>query len=342
MIHRRVLVTGKGGREVLRVEDQPTPTPGQGQARVRVHAAGMNFADVLARRGQYPGLPKHPFVSGYDYAGVVEAVGPGALRLKVGNRVAGLMPHFGAHADEVLVEERHAALMLEGLSMEQAAATPVTFLTAWALLHQSAKVQPGSQVLVLSAAGGVGTALLQLGRIAEVRCLASASKEKHALLRELGGVPIDRKAPLLPQLQALAPEGVDAVFDPLGGSGFAERYQALKRGGRLLSYGFLAVPEGGGLWSLMTSLARPFFYNLLPGKHAEFWGDLVSRVKREPDVYRRALETLFGQIVSGQLTPVIGARLRFDDIAQAHELLERGQTTGKVLLVTEAGASTSG
>ncbi len=216
--YRAVMLTKKGGPEVLQLVDLPLEQPGPGELRVRVRAAGVGATDLLMLQGGYLYAPKIPFVPGYEVAGVVDALGPGVTGFHAGQRVAALTVHGGFA--EFLVRKAADFLPIpEGVSDSGAAAVILNYVTAWQMIHRVAKVQPGRIALVTGAAGGVGTAALQLLKLAGVKTYGAASAPKHATLRSLGATPIDYRAgPLDLLTRALEPEGMDYVFDAVGGS----------------------------------------------------------------------------------------------------------------------------
>src|SRR5271168_4396562 len=216
--YRAVMFTKKGGPEVLRIVELPVEPPGAGQLRVRVRAAGVGASDLTMLAGKYRYAPKIPFVPGYEVAGVVDAIGAGVTGFEIGERVAALTV-YGGFAELLVREAEHFLPIPEGVSDRDAAAVVLNYVTAWQMIHRVAKVQPGRTALVTGAAGGVGTAALQLLRLAGVKTYGASSARKHALLRSLGAVPIDYRAGSLDRLtRALEPEGVNYVFDAIGGA----------------------------------------------------------------------------------------------------------------------------
>ena len=187
------MLTKKGGLEVLQVVELPVEAPGPGQVRVRVRAAGVGSTDLIMLPGSYRYAPKIPFVPGYEVAGVVDAIGAGVTGFEVGERVAALTV-YGSFAELLIREAEHFLPIPEGVSDRDAAAVILNYVTAWQMIHRVAKVQPGRTALVTGAAGGVGTAALQLLRLAGVKTYGAASAPKHELLRSLGAVPIDHRA----------------------------------------------------------------------------------------------------------------------------------------------------
>ena len=216
--YRAVMLTKKGGPEVLEVVELPVEAPGPGQLRVRVRAAGVGSTDLIMLAGTYLYAPKIPFVPGYEVAGVVDAIGAGVTGFEVGQRVAALTV-YGSFAELLVREAEHFLPIPDGVSDRDAAAVILNYVTAWQMIHRVARVQPGRTALVTGAAGGVGTASLQLLRLAGVKTYGAASAPKHELLRSLGAIPIDYRAGSIDRLtRAMEPAGVDYAFDAVGGA----------------------------------------------------------------------------------------------------------------------------
>ena len=233
---RAVWITRPAGPEGLEVRETADPEPGPGQVRIRVHAAGLNFAEVMAAQGLYPDAPKPPCVVGYEVAGVIDATGDGTRDHAAGRRVLALT-HFGGHADVVCVPAEQVLPIPEAMSFEQAAALPVNYLTAYHMLFRVAGVRPGERVLVHMAGGGVGTAVLQLCRtVDDVEVFGTASAAKHDVLKAEGCAhPIDyHTTDYAAEIRRLtAGQGVDIVLDPLGGHDWRKGLKLLRPCGRL-------------------------------------------------------------------------------------------------------------
>ena len=326
--------TGIGGPQMLRVLEELVPDPMPGQVRVRVLASGVAFADVLCRRGMYPFMPQMPFTPGYDLAGYVDKLGQDVNGLHENQMVGALLPKFGANADYVCLPQELCVPVPEGVGAPQATAVILNYLTAYRILLHKAAAQPGERVLVHSAAGGVGTALLQLGQAMGLEMYGTTSTDKQALVAAQGAAPIDYKKQDFAQVvRDLTGDGVDIVCDAVGGETMARSYGLLRKNGRLLSYGMLSTMGGGKLAALPT-LARLAWYRLKPdGKQATFYGDTPGAAKKDIAWYRESLTTLFDMLAAGQIKPVIGARLPLTEIARAHQMLESGDVQGKIVLL---------
>jgi NADPH:quinone reductase len=239
--YRAVMLTKKGGPEVLQVVQLPIDPPGPGQLRVRVHACGVGSTDLIMLTGGYLYAPKIPFVPGYEVACVVDAIGAGVTDFEVGQRVAALTV-YGGFGELLVREAEHFLPIPDGVSDRDAAAVILNYVTAWQMIHRVAKVQQGQTALVTGAAGGVGTAALQLLRLAGVKTYGAASAPKHEILRSLGAIPIDYRAGPIDRLtRALEPGGVDYAFDAVGGANISRCIGALRRGGTLVGFGFMGA-----------------------------------------------------------------------------------------------------
>jgi NADPH:quinone reductase-like Zn-dependent oxidoreductase len=335
MKQKQVLLTKKGGPEVLEVVEREAPEPGPGEARVKVLATGVAFADVMMRRGLYPGVPNFPFTPGYDLVGEVEDLGPNVSGVAVGQRVAALT-QIGAYAQYVSLPAGELVRVPAGIDAVEAASLPVNYVTAHQMLFRVAKVKPGERILVHGAAGGVGTAMLQLGRLQGLEMYGTASAGKHDLVSGLGATPIDYKAEdFVERVRALTGDGVDAVFDPIGGAHVARSFGTLRRGGRLVVYGLSSsLASGGSFVGLAaTTLGRIRLWNTLPnGKRATFY-TINTFKKKHPEWFREDLALLLGLLAEGRIQPIVAERLPLEEVVRAHELMESAGARGKLVLL---------
>lgn len=269
MKYKRVVISRKGGPEVLQVVEEELAEPGAGEVRVKILATGVAFADVAARKGMYPTAPPIPFAPGYDIVGVVDKAGAGVSSLSAGQIVAALLPHFGGYAEFACVPENLLVPVPDGLDPAETVSLVLNYLTAHRMLHRSAQVKRGERILVHGAGGGVGTALLQLGKEAGLEMYGTASKRKHELVSGLDATPIDyRSEDFVERIRSLTGDGVDAVFDWIGGTHLSRSYSTLRRGGRLVSYSFAGAIQGGMI-VVLSSFARLILFKLIPdGKKA--------------------------------------------------------------------------
>lgn len=320
-----------GGIDSFRLEEGELPRPGPRQIRIRVRAAGVAFADVLMRHGRYPGAPKLPFTPGYDVTGTVDAVGDQVRDLTAGDIVAALT-QFGGYARYVCVNARQAVRLPERSDPFESVCLPLNYVTAHQLLHQTAKVREGSSILVHSAAGGVGTALLQLGALHNLKMYATASAGKHQTVREPGGIPIDyRSEDFVARIRGEEEEGLDAAFDPIGGSNWFRSRSVLKKGGRLIGYGLLSIIDRdrpvAGLGSMISTLIRLKLFS--GGRPFTFYG---INFKKDPDGYHRDLEAMISLHARGKIRPLIHQVLPLEEVGEAHRILTDGEATGKIIL----------
>ncbi|MFA6029196.1 MAG: zinc-binding dehydrogenase [Elusimicrobiota bacterium] len=338
----KLLVRRPGGHRALEWTETAEPVAMKGQVLVRVAAAGVNYADCLVRMGWYSAAKgRYPLTPGFEFAGTVEAVGPGAGRFSPGERVFGLL-RFGAYAEKVVVDERWLWRCPAAWSLEDCAAFPTVFLTAWYGLLRAARVEPGELVLVPSAAGGVGSALLQL--CAACGCPAVGivgSEEKVAAARAHGARAVIVRGTRDPwkAARAHAPEGYDVVFDSGGPQTLREGYALLSKGGRLVVYGFAELfPRGAARPNPLGVLWRgsrvPRFSPLeLTSANRGVLGFNVVHLFDRPDLASRAMEQLLGWIAEGKVRPLARTDFPAERAAQAHAALESGATVGKLVLV---------
>jgi NADPH:quinone reductase-like Zn-dependent oxidoreductase len=331
-----VIVTGKGGPETLTVVEGPLPEPRRGQVRIAVAVAGVAFGDVVRRRGLL--APRHPFTPGYDVAGTVEAVGADVDGALLGQRVAALTPGpgLGGYADHVCVKAARLVAIPDGIDGAEAVCLGLNYITAYQLLHRVLRLGEGQRVLIHGAAGGVGTALLDLGRRQKLAMYGTASAGKHELLRARGATPIDyRSEDFVARIGELTGDGVDAVFDAIGGAHLRRSYRVLRPGGTLVSFGLSGdLSRGwrgalGGLGTVAALKLRPdsrhvrlYAITATPGagwRHCrDDWSELLA-LRRQ-----------------GLVAPLIGARIPLAEARRAHELMDAAAVSGKIVLTCAA------
>jgi NADPH2:quinone reductase len=334
MTYQRVVVTQHGGPEVLQMVEESLPEPQPGEVRVKVLAAGVSAYDLMLRKsGALLGGPKVPYTPGEDVVGVVDKPGDGVTTLEPGQRVAGY-PRGGGYAEYICLPAGEIVPVPEGLDPAEAVCLVVNFLTAHLAIHRTANVRPGERVLIHGAAGGVGSALLQLGKLAGLEMYGTASRYNHELVTALGATPIDyRTEDFVKRVRSLTGDGVDAVFDPIGGARHVRRsYRTLRKGGRLVWFGIAATKQKGPAIIPFTLLTQVLL-GLIPGdKQVPLMPDLGTVTEEDNAWYRETLAELLELAAAGRIKPVVAERVPLLEAARAHELLERGGYAGKVVL----------
>jgi NADPH2:quinone reductase len=336
MKYRRVIVNGKRQLELVE-EDLPNPRPGE--VRLKILAAGVSFADVAMREGIHPEARRPPFTPGWDVVGVVDVLGEGVETVPLGATVAA-MPIVGGYAEYLCLAETELVRVPPQLDSAEAVCLILNYVTAYQMLHRSAQARPGETALVQGAAGGVGTALLQLARLHGIQTYGTASTGKLGTVERLGGHAIDyTRSDFLKVVQGLPGGGVDIVFDGVGGWNLLRSWRALTRGGRLVAYGLESCFAGGKrelkrVLSSATGWAAAYTLSLLT-RHKRLSIYSIQMLKRrEPEWFRQDMATLFDLLGRGELKPIIDRRLPLEQAAPAHELLGNGKTVGKIVLVS--------
>ena len=336
MRYKRVIIREYGGPDVLQVvEEEALPEPGPGEVRVKVLATSAAFTDTMIRKGVYPDVKeKPPFSPGYDMVGVVDKLGEGATRLKVGQVVADLTV-IGAYSEYMCLPESRLVPVPEGLEPAEAVSLVLSYVTAYQMLYRLAKVQPGQHILVHGAGGAVGTAMLQIGRLLDLEMYGTASKSKHEMVASLGATPIDyRSDDFVERVRSLTDNGVDAAFDPIGGDNFRRSFEALRPSGVLVAYGFYDASMGKG-GSIPLDFLKLQLWNILPnGRSTKFYSIGPLR-ERQPDWFSEDLAALFGLLAQGKIKPVIAKRMSLTEAARAHELVEQASVKGKIVLIMD-------
>ena len=349
---KRVIVDHYGGPEVLRLVEEDDPKPGPGEVRVRVLAAGVSFTDSQLRAGTYiPGGPKPPFTPGYELVGVVEELGPGCSRLRVGDRI-GALTVWGADAERVCVPESGAVEVPEDLDPAEVLSLVFTYMTAYQVLHRTAMVKRGETVLVHGAAGRVGIATLELGAVAGLRVFGTASARDREKVEQLGAVAIDyRNEDFLARVRELTVDGVDVVSDSLGGPLSLRSFRALRPGGRLVVFGRYDTLKDGHkdwpavikwygsvvavfAWGKLSPRRRVLKYQIQKFRDHARWRDgAAGGEPRDSDWFQEDFRALLELLRRGEIHPVVAERLPLTDARRAHELLETSASKGKLVLV---------
>ncbi|MFF4815046.1 medium chain dehydrogenase/reductase family protein [Kitasatospora sp. NPDC001309] len=333
-----VVLPGEVEPSGLRLRTRDLPPPSAGHVLLRMDATGVSFAEQQMRRGKYYDQPPFPFVPGYDVVGTVVATGPGVDPAMVGRRVAAVTK-TGAWASHLLLDAADVVPVPDGVTAADAETVVVNGVTAWQMLHRTAKVRRGGTIVVLGANGGVGSTLVQLARHAGITVIGTASGRHHDTVRALGATPVDYRDPeLYRRIRELAPDGVDAVFDHVGGAGLEQSWSLLRRGGVLVSYGTAATRDEAGNSQLpvLKLFARLALWNNLPnGRSAHFYNFWAG--KRRPAAFRARLREDLTQVLAlladGTLTAQIAAEFPLDEAAAALALAESRTVAGKVVIV---------
>jgi NADPH:quinone reductase-like Zn-dependent oxidoreductase len=330
-----VIILRPGGPEVLQVIDEALPVPAAHEVRVKVLAAGVARADVMMRRKQYPGaVPQYPYTPGFDVAGVIDAAGRDVQRFKVGDHVAALTGK-GGYAEYSCLPEHDVVSFPSHLDPGEVVCLVLNYMTAYQMLHRFARVQGGETILVHAAASGVGTALLQLGKLHGLSVIGTASSRKLDVLSGLGCIPIDYQREDFVRAVRQGKAGrVDAAFDPVGGSHLWRSFRCLRPGGRLMAYGEMAVtgpgqPERG---EVFWHHNLPRWLNYLPGGRSVRWYEVLDEKVAHPDWYLADMATLIDLLAHGRVRPIIAARLPLDEVARAHRDIETAAVVGKIIL----------
>ncbi|RHW23387.1 oxidoreductase [Nocardioides immobilis] len=331
---RAVVITRHGDLEVLQVQDRPDPEPpGPGEVAVDVRAAGVNFADTMARVGFYPEAPRPPMVVGYEVAGDVTAVGPDVDSVAVGDRVlAGT--RFGGYAERVVVGARDVVPLDDRLTYEQGAAIPVNYATAWAGLVRYGTLQPGERVLIHAAAGGVGIAATQIARAVGAEVHGTASPGKHDAIRGFG-VEVAHDYTQKNWHRGLPP--YDLVMDAIGGPSFRTSYDLLRPGGRLVAFGASSVMDGASrnlLQAARTMIRMPRF-NLVKQMSASkaVIGLNMLALWDDAGTLEPWITPLRELIADGTVQPVVAEAFSFERAGDAHRMIAERRNVGKVVLV---------
>lgn len=328
MLNRVARLVGFGGPERIEIVDEPLPTPGRGEVRVRVLASSVQFTDTVIRRHRYPHAPaRPPLVLGYDVVGEVDQLGEGVAGLKVGDRVADLTV-IGGNARYCTLRADRVVRVPAGVDAAEAATLILSWTTAYQLLHRAARVSRGQRVLVHGAAGAVGQAQLQLGRLAGLSMWGTARGEHAELVRSLGAVPIDRRRE---DFTRVVPGGFDVVFDGIAEDGYRRSWRVVRPGGLLCAYGFSSA-VGRPRLTIAWWIARLYLWSWSsPRKRARFYSINTMRLFR-PSWFKQDLEHLFALLAAGSIRPRVAERIGFDGVVEAHRRLEAMNVDGKIVL----------
>lgn len=325
MNYKSIVVTQRGGLEAVQIMENELRPPAAEEARIRVLATPVCQDDIAIRKGNRPFLAKIPFTPGYACIGTVEAVGENVVDVAVGDRVAALT-NYDSHAEVLYWDAQELVHVPESIDPAEGVTLILNYLVAYQILHRVAQVKAGDKVLIIGASGGVGTAFLQLGRLAGVKMFGLASASKHAILTEYGATPIDyRTQDFVEVIRQAEPEGLDFVFNGMGEEYYERGLAVLRRGGVLVHYG---APQSFSHFLLLV--AKLLFYNLLPnGKKIAGYG--THRLGT--DLFKEDWTALFELLQAGQIQPIIQKAFPLLEATKAYALLESGAVTGNLVLL---------
>jgi NADPH:quinone reductase-like Zn-dependent oxidoreductase len=337
MKYKHIVIPKFGGPENLLLTEDELLEPRANEVRIKVLAAGVSFADIFMRKGVHPeswNLGRTPFTPGWDVVGIIDKLGKKVSTLQIGQMVAAL-PIVGGYAEFIFLPSNELVPVPSGLDHAEAVSLVLNYITAYQMLHRCAHIKPSESILINGgAAGGVGTALLQLGKLASLKKIyGTATYEKNDIVSNLGGIPIDYKSvDLVQEIISLTThddhgkQGVDVVFDGIGGKSLKSSYEILRSGGRLVAYGGTPTTDLE-YWLMMFTL------NLVPDKK-EFMLYSIQTLKRlKPDWFHEDLILLLNLLKQGKIKPIIAAKMPLNEAAQAHELLTSGSIRGKIVLI---------
>jgi NADPH:quinone reductase len=325
MKYKSIVVTQRGGLDVIQIMENDLRPPMEAEARVRVLATPVCQDDIAIRVGDRPFLKKPPFVPGYSFVGVVDAIGEKVTSVKVGDRVAGLT-QYNSHAEFVYWNANELVPVPESLHPAEVVPLILNYLVAYQILHRVAQVKSGDKVLLIGSSGGVGTAFLQLGKLVGLKMYGLASPNKHHILTEYGVTPIDyHTQDFVEVLHQAEPKGIDFVFNGMDEEYFKPGLAVLRRGGVLVSYG---APQSFA--GFLRFLMKYIIYNLLPnGKSIEGYGTHRLGV----DLFKEDWTALFKLLEEDKIKPILAGKYPLLEAIKAYELLESGQVTGNLVLL---------
>jgi len=342
----RIVVTHYGGPDVLQVVDEDLPEPKSGEVRVRVQAAGVSLPDVMAREGIHPETPKVPFTPGWDLVGVIDKLGDGVSGFSLGQVVAS-MPIHGAYTRFIVLPLSEIVPVPPGLDSAEAVSVVLNYITAYQMMHRTTHVTSGQRALIHGASGGVGTALLQLGALSGLEMYGTASAQAAAAVTRLGAIPIDYKQKdFVEEVRRLTGDGVDVVFDHLGGAHLWKSRQALRRGGKVIGYGLITSIRGEGLAASRpgqrqryrgTALFALYIAGgwLLPGRKRVAPYSIQTLKRMKPDWFREDLIALLGLLRQKKIKPIVAQTFPLTQAREAQEVLAKGGVVGKIVLVVD-------
>jgi len=333
MAYKRVIIRKFGPPEVLQVIEEPQlPEPKSGEIRVRILATSAAYTDTMIRKGAYPDVKeKPPFSPGYDMVGVVDKLGEGTSKFKVGDRVCDLTV-IGSYSEYLCVSEDRLVPVPESVDAGEAVSLILTYVTAYQMLYRIGKVQTGQRILVHGAGGAVGSALLELARLENLNIFGTASAEKHESLQQFGAALIDyRHENFVEKIKQIEPGGIDIAFDGLGWQSFKRSLRVIKPGGLLIAYGFSDAVRKGKT-AVILDFIRFKLMSILPSSRRKTFYSITALRKQHPEWFVHDLTKLFELLSSSRIKPSIWKRIPLSEARQAHELIEQSKPIGKIIL----------
>ena len=327
MQFKSIIISKKGGPEVLQIIDKVMVNPGPDEVLIKVQACAVGGTDIAMRYYNYPAAPKKPFVPGYEIIGTVYKKGSNISVPKVGERV-GALTTFGGYSEFITLKPEHLVKVPKSVDAAEAAVVILNYTTAYQMMKRVAKVNAGDKVLITGASGGVGSALLDLGKLFNLELLGTASYQKHEFLKQFDATLIDYKTQnFITVIRNLYPQGLDYVFDGVGGGYIKKSIKTLRRGGLLVEYGYSLKS--------FTYFMKSLFYmfsGIFKGVKAKSYGISVNYKMNKQTVLEDMTE-LFKILEAGKIKPLIYKRMPLIEAAEANSLLENGGVTGNVVLI---------
>jgi NADPH2:quinone reductase len=333
MKYKRIVINQKGGPENLKVMEKDIPEPVSGEVRIRVLTAGVGLADIMWQYGKIPGSPKPPFTPGYDLVGVVDKLGSGVSNFIEGQRVAALVVH-GGYTQYTCLPADKLVPVSEGLDPAEVVCLTLNYVTGYQIFKRLAKLTPKKRALIHGAAGGVGSAMLQLGKVMDLEMYGTASKPKHGFISDLGAIPIDyRNDDFVKRIFELTDDGVDLVVDPIGGPHLKRSFKTLRAGGILVVTSAMAalkgdISSGQMLWGFL----RLPIWNILPNKKSAKLFVVDSYNKKDTNWYAEDLKVLMSYLADGKIKPVIAKKMPLVEASKAQKLIWEAKIKGKIVL----------
>ena len=326
MKYKSVLLTKRGGPDVLKVIENEIRVPEKNEVLIKIQSCGVGLTDVAMRNGYYPYAPKIPFIPGYEIVGTIESTGNEVSAFKVGDSVASLTV-YGGYSEYIYLNTEDLVKVPEGLNSDKAVAIILNYTTAYQMLIRLTNVREGDKVLITGASGGVGSALVDLGKYFKLKMYGTASVNKHRELLQKGVTPIDyRTEDFVKFIHNKEPKGLDYVFDGIGGSFIDKSFSLLRKGGKLVEYGY---PSYSGM---IKGFIKILLLNFLPnGRKSEFYG-ISGSYKKNREIILKDITFLFQLLEENKIEPLIYKKMTLLEAADANRLLESGEVVGKIVL----------